>query len=487
MTDAAPLWTAERAAEATGGRSQGGWSALGVSIDSRSLVPGDLFVALQGPNFDGHAFVAEALGKGAAAAIISRRPDGVSEDAPLLLVRDTFEALRALGRAGRARSKARIAGITGSVGKTGVKEALALALSRQGPTHFSVGSFNNHWGVPLSLARMPASSAFAIFEMGMNHSGEITPLTTLVRPHVAAITTVEAVHIENFGSTEGIADAKAEIFVGLEPGGAVVLNRDNAHFDQLVRRAGEAQVRRIISFGRDRSADARLIAADEGERGSRIEADVLGSRLSFFVGSPGGHWVLNALCVLACADALGADVRAAAAALSDLRPPKGRGLRTRVSLEDGTFELIDDSYNASPASMRASFQVLGRSRPGEGGRRIAVLGDMLELGSTSAALHAGLASALMENAIDLVFTAGPMSAYVRDALPAAMRAGHAAGSADLAPLVAAAVQAGDVVAVKGSAGSRMRLVVDALLALDRGNTQGTADSMRRPAAAARGC
>ena len=488
MTGAPPLWTAETAAEATGGRSGGHWSANGVSIDSRSLVPGDVFVALQGPNFDAHAFVAQALDKGAAAGIVSRCPEALGDDAPLLLVEDTLEALRALGRAGRSRTDARIAGITGSVGKTGVKEALALALSRQGATHFSVGSFNNHWGVPLSLARMPRSSAFAIFEMGMNHPGEITPLTTLVRPHVVAITTVESVHLQNFGSAGDIADAKAEIFAGLEPGGTAILNRDNAHFHRLVRKAGEAGVSRILSFGRNHAADARLIAADQGERGSRIEADVLGTRLSFFVGVPGSHWVTNALCVLACAAALGADVRTAAAALSDLRPPKGRGFRARVRLENGDLELIDDSYNASPPSMRASFEVLGRSRPGMGGRRIAVLGDMLELGAASAALHAALAAAVVENGIDLVFTAGPMSAHLREALPAAQRGDHAADSAALAPLVAAAVHAGDVVAVKGSAGSRMRLVVDAVLALDRGGGAGpTAGGKLHATAASGGC
>jgi UDP-N-acetylmuramoyl-tripeptide--D-alanyl-D-alanine ligase len=466
MNAGAPLWTHEDAARATGGRAQGSWSATGVSIDSRSVVAGDLFVALQGPNFDGHAFVADALAKGAAAALVARPPDGVSTDAPLLLVPDTFEALRGLGGAARARSGARIAGVTGSVGKTGVKEALNLALGRQGETHASVGSFNNHWGVPLSLARLPPSAAFAIFEMGMNHAGEIVPLTSLARPHVAAITTIEAVHIENFDSVEGIADAKAEIFGGLEPAGTAVLNRDNAHFDRLVRRAFDAGVGRIVSFGRGPSADARLIAAVEDDIGSQIEADVAGTRLLFRIGVPGRHWQTNALCVLACAAALGADVAAAAAALADLRPPKGRGLRSRVRLAAGDFELIDDSYNASPPSMRASFEVLGRSRPAAGGRRIAVLGDMLELGTQSPALHAALAPALVDNAIDLVFTAGPMSSLLRDALPPAMRGSHAATAADLAPVVAEAVRPGDVVAVKGSAGSRMRLVVDALLARD---------------------
>lgn len=487
MTGAAALWTEQAAARATAGRSIGRWVAQGVSIDSRSVAPGDLFVALQGPNFDGHAFVLDALAKGAAAALVARRPEGLADDAPLLLVDDTLDALRALGGAGRTRCGARIAGITGSVGKTGVKEALALALSRQGPTHASVGSFNNHWGVPLSLARLPPSSAFAVFEMGMNHAGEISPLTALVRPHVAAITTVEAVHIENFPSVEAIADAKAEIFGGLEPGGTAVLNRDNPHFDRLARQAEQANAGRIISFGRAAAADVRLVAADEGERNSHIEADVLGRRLAFSVGAPGSHWASNALCVLACVAALGAEIDAAAAALVDLRPAKGRGLRHRVQLAAGDFELIDDSYNASPPSMRASFQVLGRSRPGAGGRRIAVLGDMLELGPEAPALHARLAAVLIENRVDRVFTAGPMSAHLRDALPSAMRADHAANSEELAPLVAAGVRAGDVVAVKGSAGSRMRLVVDALLALDQ--SAGAAMATAQPASAggSRGC
>lgn len=486
MSGTVALWTNETAAQATGGQAEGRWSAAGVSIDSRTLAPGELFVALQGPNFDGHAFVADALANGAAAAVVASRPEGLPSDAPLLLVADTLAALRGLGAAGRARSQARIAGITGSVGKTGVKEALALVLSRQQATHASVGSFNNHWGVPLSLARLPPSAGFAVFEMGMNHAGEITPLTSLVRPHVAAVTTVEAVHIENFASVEDIADAKAEIFAGLEPGGAAVLNRDNPHFDRLVQRAGEAGVGRIVAFGRSPAADARLIAADEDDLGSRIEADVLGTRLSFRVGVPGSHWAGNSLCVLACAALLGADITAAAAALADLRPPKGRGQRTRVRLKSGDFELIDDSYNASPPSMRASFEVLGRSRPGAGGRRIAVLGDMLELGSDSALLHAGLAPALIENRIDKVYTAGPMSTFLRDALPPSMRGGHAASSAELAPLLAAAVGAGDVVAIKGSAGSRMRLVVDALLALDRSKTDGDAGPQAGTAAGSRG-
>ena len=476
MTVAAPLWTQEDAARATGGRAHGRWSASGVSIDTRTLLPGDLFVALKGFNSDGHAFVADALAKGAAAAMVAYPPVGIADDAPLLLVADTFAALRELGRVGRDRAAARVAGITGSVGKTGVKEALNLVLGRQGETHASVGSFNNHWGVPLSLARMPASAAFAVFEMGMNHPGEITPLTTLVRPHVAAVTTVEPVHIEHFSSVEDVADAKAEVFAGLEPGGSAVLNRDNIHCERLALRAREAGAGRIISFGRSADADARLIEAAADDQGSQIEADVLGTRLSFRIGAPGDHWQMNALCVLACVGTLGADVVAAAAALADLRPAKGRGLRTSVRLAGGSFELIDDSYNASPPSMRASLQVLGGSRPGAAGRRIAVLGDMLELGAAAPALHEGLAGPLQENGIDLVFTAGPMSVHLHEALPASRRGGHAANSAELAPLIAAAVREGDVVAVKGSAGSRMRLVVEALLALDEGRKSEQAET-----------
>ena len=467
MIDVPALWSSEEAARATGGRAEGTWRAEGVSIDSRTVVPGDLFVALQGPTFDGHAFVAEALARGAAAAVVARRPDGLT-GAALLLVGDTFGALQDLGRAARARSRARIVGVTGSVGKTGVKEALRLALGRQGAAHASLGSFNNHWGVPLSLARMPPSARFAVFEMGMNHAGEIALLTRQVRPHVAVITTVEAVHVANFPSVEAIADAKGEIFSGIERGGTAVLERDSPHFERLRRLAREAGVGRILSFGRSAEADVRLRAAEDSDEATTVQADVHGMPLTYRVGIAGRHWATNSLGVLAAVHALGADVAAAAAALADLRPPKGRGLRTSVSLPDGCFELIDDSYNASPASMAASFEVLRRSRPADGGRRIAVLGDMLELGADAPALHAGLAPALVENRIDLVFTAGALMAHLRAALPAGMRAAHRCDSAALAPAVAAAVRPGDVISVKGSAGSRMRTVVEALLALQSG-------------------
>jgi UDP-N-acetylmuramoyl-tripeptide--D-alanyl-D-alanine ligase len=465
MTDRSPLWTSAAASRATGGRSERAWQAQGVSIDSRTLAAGDLFVALSGPNFDGHAFVADALNKGAAAAVIEHVPQGLEADAPLLVVADTFRALQDLGRAARIRCPARRAGVTGSVGKTGIKEALGLILGRQGPTHASLGSFNNHWGVPLSLARMPDSTRFAVFEMGMNHAGEITPLTRQIRPHVALITTVEAVHVGNFPSVEAIADAKAEIFLGVETGGTAVLNRDNPYFERLSRRAHESGIGRILSFGHSAEADVRLCTVQEDETGATIDADVVGWQLTYRLGIAGSHWVANSLGILAVVHALGADLDSAASALADLRPPKGRGLRTRVPLAGGSLELIDDSYNASPTSMIASFEVLGRSRPTDRGRRIAVLGDMLELGEQGPGLHAGLARPLVENRIDLVFTAGPLMAHLHAALPSSMRAVHAADSAALAPAVTEAVRPGDVITVKGSAGSQMRRVIDALLAL----------------------
>ncbi len=469
MNERPILWTAAEAVAATDGSSDRSWRAYGVSIDTRTLAAGDLFVALRGPNFDGHAFVADALAKGAAAAVVSQRPEGLADDAPLLSVADTLAALGDLGRAARRRSRGRICAVTGSVGKTSVKEALRHVLGRQALTHASIGSLNNHWGLPLSLARLAPSASFAVFEIGMNHAGEITPLSRLARPHVAVITTVEAVHREHFASVDAIADAKAELFQGIEPNGIAVLNRDNAFFSRLAQHAGACGAAAISTFGRHPLADVRLLKEEpfggETGGGSQVRADVAGTVIEYRLAVPGRHWVTNSLCVLATVHALGGDVEAAAGALTDVEPPKGRGLRARLPIGGGEFELIDDSYNASPPSMAASFQVLGLSRPGAQGRRIAVLGDMLELGEDSPSLHAGLAAPLIEHRIDLVFTAGPQMAHLNAALPVAMRAGHAPESAALAPLVAASVRAGDVVSVKGSAGSRMQRVVDALRAL----------------------
>ncbi len=462
---ALPLWTYVEAAAATGGRCTAEWLATGIAIDSRTLSPGDLFVALKGPNFDGHDFIAEALAKGAVAAIVDRIPPGLPNQAPLLVVEDTLDALRALAHAARARTAARIVGVTGSVGKTGVKEALRLALSRQGATTANQGSLNNHWGLPLSLARLRKNDAFGVFEMGMNHPGEILPLTRLARPHVAVVTTVEAVHVESFASVEAIADAKAEIFTGCGADATAVLFRDNPHFARLAAAARHAGIRRVLGFGGDVFADVRLLSSRLDAEGSSVRAMVEGRILEYRVGLPGSHWVTNSLCVLAAVAAIGADVEDAAASLADLQPAKGRGERFTVAVPGGSFQLVDDSYNASPVSMAASFAVLAGLMPSKGGRRIAVLGDMLELGPDELALHAGLTRPLAAHGIDLVFAAGPRMRALYDALPPDMRGAHAHDSTALAPLVADAVRAGDVVAVKGSAGSRMGRVVEALKAL----------------------
>ena len=466
MTPASILWTAEAAAEATCGCAHGDWRASGVSIDTRTLHPGDLFVALKGPSFDGHEFVAEALANGAAAIMVSRMPRAFDAGAPMLVVADTLRGLEDLGRAARARTRARIVGVTGSVGKTGVKEALRLVLGAQAPTTANDGSLNNHWGLPLSLARMPESVSFGVFEMGMNHPGEIEPLSRMARPHVAAITAVEAVHKAHFASLEAIADAKAEIFSGVAEGGIAVLNRDNPQFARLARAAGDRGIGTIIGFGRHADARVRLLGVDAGAMGSIVRASVDGEALEYRLNVAGDHWVINSLCVLAVAGAVGADARSAAGALGEVSAPKGRGRRSIVAIGGGSFELIDDSYNASPVSMAAAFEVLGRARTGPGGRRIAVIGDMLELGDDAPALHAGLLGPLEKHGIDLVYAAGPAMAHLFDALPTAMRGAHAADSATLAPLVTAAVRAGDVVSVKGSAGSRMGVVVEALRGLD---------------------
>lgn len=459
-----PLWTAQDAADAIGVAARGVWQATGVSIDSRTVAPGDLFVALKGPKHDGHDHIAAALAAGAAAALVERVPADVAPGAPLLVVGETLAALEKLGRAARARNtRARIIAVTGSVGKTSTKEALKLALEAQGATHASAGSYNNHIGVPLTLARLPADASFGVFEIGMNHAGEITPLVRMVRPHVAIITTIEAVHIENFADgIEGIAAAKAEMFDGLE-GGVAVLNRDNAFFEFLSARARARGVRRVLGFGEHPEADARLIEVRLEPTGSHVSAIIDGRAISYRIAAPGRHWVINSLAVLGAIAAAGGDIGVSAAMLARLSAPKGRGRRHRVGAGGGSFELIDDSYNASPVSMRAAFQVLAAAEPGPNGRRIAVLGDMLELGADSPKLHAALADALVDAKIDQVFTCGQYMARLYDSLPARLRAAHAANSEQLVPMVRAAIRAGDVVVVKGSFGSRMGRVVDALL------------------------
>jgi UDP-N-acetylmuramoyl-tripeptide--D-alanyl-D-alanine ligase len=457
------LWTSIEAAVATGGTSAQPWSASGVSIDSRSVAPGDLFVALAGPNFDGHEFVADALKRGAVAAMVTRVPAGVAADAPLLQVADTLAALVELGRAARRRTAARIIGVTGSVGKTGTKEALRRALERQGRTVASAASFNNHWGVPLSLARMPRETAFGVFEMGMNHPGEIDQLTRLVEPDVAVITTIAPAHLGYFASVEAIADAKAEIFNGMSAKGAAVLNRDNPHFDRLAAAAKARGLSRIMGFGEHADAAIRLIDCHLYSTASAITAVVMGEIVDYCLSLPGRHWVINSLAVMGAVKAAGGDISAAAMAMGTLEGMDGRGRRHRVAMPGGAFDLIDESYNANPDSMRAALAVLGGAEPQAGGRRIAVLGDMLELGDTASSLHGNLAEPVLAAHVDLVFTVGPEMENLDRALPPARLGGHAATSPELAPLVAAAVRPGDVLMVKGSLGSRMAVIVKHLL------------------------
>ncbi|HLJ20441.1 MAG TPA: UDP-N-acetylmuramoylalanyl-D-glutamyl-2,6-diaminopimelate--D-alanyl-D-alanine ligase, partial [Stellaceae bacterium] len=439
------------------------WSATGVSIDSRSVAAGDLFVALAGPSFDGHDFVADALKRGAAGALVSRKPDGLPANAPLILVPDTLAALTELGRAGRARSKARVIAVTGSVGKTGTKEALRRALERQGPTVASAASFNNHWGVPLSLARMPAESGYGVFEIGMNHAGEIAALTRLVRPEIAVITTISAAHLGFFHSVEAIADAKAEIFQGMPHDGVAVLNRDNPHFERLAAAARACGVARILSFGEHPEANVRVIHSHLYSTASAVTAMVMDEIVDYCLSVPGHHWVINSLAVMSAVKAADADISIAAAVMGSLEALDGRGRRHRIAVAGGEADLVDESYNANPDSMRAALAVLGTIQPRPGGRRIVVLGDMLELGPAASRLHAELAQPILAAGVDLVFTAGREMEHLDRALPPKQRAAHAATSAELVPALAASLRPGDIVMVKGSLGSRMADIVKPLL------------------------
>jgi UDP-N-acetylmuramoyl-tripeptide--D-alanyl-D-alanine ligase len=457
-----PLWSIDAMAQAMRAECRGPLpaSVAGLSIDSRTIKPGEAFFAIGGERRDGHAFVADALAAGAGAAVVAAdKGASFAEGAPLIVVGDVLDSLYDLARASRARSPARVVAVTGSVGKTGTKEALRLALGASGETHASVASYNNHWGVPLSLARCPQSARYAVFEIGMNHAGEIEPLTRLARPHVAIITAVEPVHLEYFPSVEAIADAKAEIFMGLDPGGAAVINADNPQYGRLRRHAERAGVGRIVGFGTNAQADAALIDCSLRPDSSTVTARILGTEFTYVLGAPGRHIVLNSLAVLAAAALAGADLAAAAGALAEFAPPSGRGARIRLETPGGSALLIDESYNANPASMRAALALLGQA---QGGRRIAVLGDMLELGPRGAELHRELADSVLAHGIDLVFCCGLLMQALFEALPAQRRGGYAPASALIEPQVIGAVRAGDTVMVKGSLGSRMGPIARAL-------------------------
>lgn len=462
----APLWLAEDVLAATGGTGVGDWEAFGVSIDSRSVSPGDLFIALKGDRFDGHDYVSAALEAGAAAAIVSETPQAGSHSARLVTVPDTMAALVDLARYARMRTGAKIVGVTGSVGKTGTKEALGLVLSDQAETFATKGNLNNHIGAPLTLTRLPEQATYAVIELGMNHAGEIAPLSRLVRPDVTIITTVEPVHLENFASIEGIADAKAEILLGQGPLGAALLNRDNSFFPRLLAHARTQGIGRIWSFGTDADADIRLLDHQEYASSSAVEAVVMGDPVTYSLPVLGRHWVMNSLAILGAVRALGADVIQAAGSFAKIAAPKGRGAQETIHLpRGGTALLIDESYNASPPAVLAALEVVGRIVPQDGGRRVFVLGDMLELGPQSAALHAGLADAVLSADIAQLYCCGPKSRALWEALPEDRRGAWTETSTDLADLLHPEIRPGDVITVKGSLGSRMSVIVDALRAL----------------------
>jgi len=445
------LWTHLEAEAATLGEASQAFTVNGISIDTRTLKEGDLFVALQGDNRDGHAFVRAAFDAKAGAAMVAHAPKDDAKG-PLLTVGHTQRGLEDLARAARARSHARIVAVTGSAGKTTTKEILRLAFNALGRTHASAASYNNHWGVPLSLASMPRDTEFGIFEVGMNHFGELRNLVSFVEPHVALVTTIAPAHLEFFGNCEAIADAKSEIFEGLLPGGVALIPADSPYAARLKARAEQAHVSRIVSFGE--KGDARLISfAPDGE-GMRVKADILGRLVDAYVGAPGAHIAQNVVGALAAVAVLEGDVLNAAAALKNFAALKGRGAR----FESGGIQVIDESYNANPASMAAALALLGNSK----GRKIAVLGDMLEMGEGGQAHHAGLAVPIEANKVDLVFVSGAQMKALWDALPASRRGAYAENSQVLAPQVLAVVQPGDTVLVKGSNGARMSVIIDAL-------------------------
>ena len=478
------LWTRAQAVEATGGVAQGSWAVDGISIDTRTIDAGDLFVALKDVR-DGHDFVAAAFEAGAGAAMVSRVPDGLPSDAPLLIVDDVLTALERLAVAARARTGAKVVGVTGSVGKTSTKEMLRDVLSAQGRTHASVASYNNHWGVPLTLARMPADTQFAVIEMGMNHPGEIAPLSKLTRPHVAMVTTVAPAHLEAFENIEGIAREKASITDGLVAGGVAVLNADIATSEILQNHALKSGCEMRL-FGEMSSAyqlrSARVLN-DLTIVEARIETDTGAEDILFKVMSAGTHFAVNALGALAVVDALGGDLGRAAIDMARWQPPSGRGMRERIVLDvvetDAVIDLIDDAYNANPASLAAALAVLSSAEPQDNlgrvssGRRIAILGDMLELGSDEMAIHASVAQDSNLAAASKVHCVGPRMKALYDALGAPQRGRWYETAQELAAEVSHIVDAGDVVLVKGSLGSGVTQVVDALRKLGQSTTSTT--------------
>jgi UDP-N-acetylmuramoyl-tripeptide--D-alanyl-D-alanine ligase len=458
------LWTSAEAKVATLGIETRGFEVTGLSIDTRTLKPGDLFVALKGDARDGHDFVRAAFDAKAGAALVTHAPVDVANDSALLLVANTLRGLEDLARASRARSRAKIVAVTGSVGKTTTKEMLRLAFGALGSTWASAASYNNHWGVPLSLASMPRMTEFGVFEVGMNHFGEIRALAGFVRPHVALVTTIAPAHLEFFGTCEAIVDAKSEIFESILPGGAALIPSDSTYAERLKARAKQSAVGRILTFGAVGGSDARLVSMSESGEGMKIAADILGRKYHFRIGAPGTHIASNAVGALLAVAALEGDIPNAAAALASFGALKGRGARFNISAGDGTATVIDESYNANPASMSAALALLGNAEPGTGGRRIAVLGDMLEMGPEGEALHTALVHDIETAKTDLVYANGAQMAALWAALPASRKGAYGAASRDIVEQVARDIRAGDVVLVKGSLGSKMAVFIDAFKA-----------------------
>ena len=460
-----PLWTIAEVVDATGGQLEGKVEQAlnGVAIDSRAINAGDIFVAIKGERTDGHEYAANALKAGAGVAIVSR-PDGAMHEAgPVLVVDDALAALEALGRAARSRSNAHVIAVTGSVGKTTTKDALNTALSACGETHASVSSFNNQWGVPLTLARFSRTAQFGVFEVGMNHAGEIETLIDMVRPHTAIITAIAESHLGHFASLDDIARAKAEIFTGVVEDGVAIINHDTEYFDLLQGAAREQGIADIRSFGEKGGSDIMLKRVNLHDTCSCVTADVSGQEVTYKLGAPGRHVVMNSLAVLAACEAAGADLAKCALALARIAPPSGRGVRHFLNADGFEVTVIDESYNANPASMRAALEMLGASQPSGRGRRIAVLGDMLELGEHSDRLHGELADPVQAAEVDQVFACGPAMKLLWQKLPAAVRGAHAPSSQDLIAPLLEAIQANDVIMIKGSLGSRMAPVVDAII------------------------
>ncbi len=474
------LWSSGDLVAAMGGRPVGRLpdAINGISIDTRTLREGDAFFAIKGDQFDGHDFATAAMAAGAGLLVVSeaRLPSLGRLSVPMIVVDDVLEAMVKAGLAARARSKAKIIAVTGSAGKTTTKEALRLALSAVGKVHASDKSFNNHWGVPLTLARLPADADYAVFEIGMNHAGEIRPLVSMVRPHVAIVTLIAAAHLGHFRNLDEIALAKAEIFEGVEPEGHALINRDDARYKSLEKQARRAGVEHVWGFGEHARANFRLLSYEPVAGGASATVRMAGEDFSVRLGAPGRHIAQNAMAVLGAAYLAGADVAKVSAALAALEPEKGRGRQHMLRLRDGSFTLIDESYNANPASVKAALELLAATPVGEGGRRVAVLGDMLELGAHAQKLHAGLAPVLVENGIEVALLAGAEMRALADKLPDTLSVVHRATIEELLPLVLNNVKAGDAVMVKSSNGIGSSRIVDALLKKHQPPADGSADA-----------